>query len=87
MECAAVASAGKCFYYFNRLFVRDVAIIIICYFRQSEELIGLMKTRVPCLFPECSTEYTLNDLKVEFPFKLCVADRNYLYFLYLTGST
>ncbi|XP_057365982.1 E3 ubiquitin-protein ligase RNF216-like [Daphnia carinata] len=34
-----------------------------CVSRQSEELIGLMKNHVPCLFPECTTEYTLRDLK------------------------
>ncbi|KZS15070.1 Uncharacterized protein APZ42_019613 [Daphnia magna] len=34
-----------------------------CVRRQSEELIGLMKNHVPCLFPECSTEYRLRDLK------------------------
>ncbi|KAI9560010.1 hypothetical protein GHT06_014020 [Daphnia sinensis] len=34
-----------------------------CVRRQSEELIGLMKNHVPCLFPECTTEYTLRDLK------------------------
>lgn len=32
--------------------------------RQTEEFIGQMKNHIPCLAPDCSSEYSMNSLKV-----------------------
>lgn len=35
-----------------------------CIGSQTEELIGLMKNHVPCLHPDCPSEYSVGALKV-----------------------
>ena len=63
MECVKIASAGN-----------DILIFFLNYTKrkftnanccsQTEELIGLEKHHVPCLSPDCPSEYSINDLQV-----------------------